>query len=360
MSAAKEVRKYLDLLSGKKFTLRESSGSQLIYTTWDPIFEDYDSYPHEVQNFFDNYITTWFSGNEPIMLHTTLDNFIESTRESIAFLRSLNDSNADHLSNAYTNILDKVNVLKANLSSTRWEDEVQKSEVLRILPALTDLGDWDWITVHNVVDAIIENELNTVPDSQIVSVGNTIKAQYSAYKEADSAEAQWEREFNRFMADKEGYPRGPRGFSESQRRHNKKSLLENASFPLLRSHWNASDAILLAEVISEALHGDLDGWTEEEKRVINDFLDDLADTCANAEELGFIRSSGDDLVESGSTQWVVTFSVDDYHYSTDSEGEILDDTISRLVSASSKQEAIKKAKKYYRNKSVKVINVRKV
>lgn len=44
---------------------------------------------------------------------------------------------------------------------------------------------------------------------------------------------------------------------------------------LHRSYWEPEDAVRLAETITESLHQDLDGWSDEEKQVIKAYIEDI-------------------------------------------------------------------------------------
>lgn len=50
-------------------------------------------------------------------------------------------------------------------------------------------------------------------------------------------------------------------------------------FSLYRSNWTAEDALVLGETITESIHQDLDGWSDEEKVVINKYLEDIQVAC---------------------------------------------------------------------------------
>lgn len=44
---------------------------------------------------------------------------------------------------------------------------------------------------------------------------------------------------------------------------------------LYKSNWTNEDAQVLAEVVTESIHQNLDGWTSQEKSVIRKYLNDL-------------------------------------------------------------------------------------
>ena len=56
-------------------------------------------------------------------------------------------------------------------------------------------------------------------------------------------------------------------------------------FKMYRTEWTEQDAVLVARTISESLHQSLDGWTEDEAKVIRAYLDDIALACQVTKDL---------------------------------------------------------------------------
>lgn len=52
---------------------------------------------------------------------------------------------------------------------------------------------------------------------------------------------------------------------------------------LYKSHWTDKEAQQLAEIVTESIHQNFDGWTSQEKSVIRKYLNDLGLAIENME-----------------------------------------------------------------------------